>query len=418
MLDRTLQPPFVKSTSFQLPQVAKARLSNDVQIIHLNNLQQELVKIEVVFNAGKWYDSKPEASHFTVLMLDKGTQSMSARQIAELFDLHGAHIELSSNFDFASVSLYALSKHISKLYPIFLELITTPSFDETEFSLMKDHFIQGLKVKNEKTSYLSSKLIREKIFGSSHPYGQSPNEEEVNKLSTSDLSSFFKIRIKPSHVFILGKIESDDLDILKHTLSSIDTQVQPPSDFHSTGKPGDVSYVEKKGSVQSSIRLGKRTLQRDHVDYPGLLILNYYLGGYFGSRLMKNLREKKGLTYGISSSINSLKNDSILLIGTDVNKENRELAINEIMKEIDLLHTSIDVEELELAKRHFIGSLQGEMASPFSILGKIKNIELHQLSDTYYQILIKKIDSVSSQDLLQLAEAHFSKDSFLEVSVG
>lgn len=418
MLDRTLPPPFVKSTSFQLPQVSRAQLSNSVPIIHLNNLEQDLVKIEVIFNAGRWYDSKPEVSHFTVQMLDKGTQSMSARQIAELFDLHGAHIELSSNFDFASVSLYALSKHISQLYPIFFELITTPSFDETEFRLLKDHYTQGLKVKNEKTSYLASKLIRKKIFGSSHPYGQSAIEEEVNKLETGDLAFFFKERVKPAYVFILGKMESDDLETLKSSLGSIDTQTQPSSDFPLPKSPDDISYVEKESSVQSSIRLGKKTLQRDHSDYPALLILNYYLGGYFGSRLMKNLREEKGLTYGISSTINSLKNDSILLIGTDVNKENRKLAIREIMSEINLLHTSIDAEELELAKRHFIGSLQGEMASPFSILGKIKNIELHQLSNSYYQNLINKIDGVSIQDLLHLAKAHFNKDSFLEVSVG
>ncbi|MEQ8364782.1 MAG: pitrilysin family protein [Cyclobacteriaceae bacterium] len=418
MLDRTLPPLFIKSTSFQLPPVNKTQLSNGVPVLHLNNIQQELVKIEVVFNAGKWYDPKPEASHFTVQMLDKGSKTMSAKQIAELFDRHGAHIELSSDFDFASVSLYALSKHISKLYPIFLELITTPTFDETELNLLKDHFIQGLKVKNEKTSYLASKLIRKKIFGSSHPYGQSANEDDVSKIKTNDLTSFFNERMKPSHVFILGKINSNDLDILKETLGSISTLTQASPVFSSAEKQKDPNYIEKKGSVQSSIRLGKQTLQRNHPDYEALLILNYYLGGYFGSRLMKNLREEKGLTYGISSSINSLKNGSLLFIGTDVNKENRELAISEIMKEIDLLQTSIDDNELELAKRHFIGSLQGEIASPFSILGKIKNIELHKLPGTYYQNLINQIDSVTHQDLLQLAKTHFKKDTFFEVSVG
>lgn len=417
MLDRTLPPPFVKSTSFQLPQVSKDRLSNGVPLTHLNNLQQDLVKIEVVFNAGKWFEHKPEASHFTVQMLDKGTRTMSAKQIAELFDRYGAHIELSSNFDFASVALYALSKHISKLYPIFLELITSPSFDEPEFNLLKEHFLQGLKVKNEKTSYLASKLIRSKIYGPAHPYGQSANEENVDQLSVNDLRVFFDKRMKPSHFFILGKLNLTDLETLKNTIGVINTQTDSPSDFSSEPDKSPI-YVEKKGSVQSSIRLGKQTLQRDHADYPGLLILNYYLGGYFGSRLMKNLREEKGLTYGISSSISSLKNDSILLIGTDVNKENREAAINEIMKEINLLHTSIDDSELDLAKRHFIGSLQGEIASPFSILGKIKNIELHQLSTTYYQNLIDNIDRVTKQDLLQLAKKHFQKDTFIEVSVG
>ncbi|MBX2943716.1 MAG: insulinase family protein, partial [Cyclobacteriaceae bacterium] len=360
----------------------------------MNAIQQDLVKIEIVFDAGKWFELKPEASHFTVQMLDKGTRSMSAKQIDELFDQYGAHLELSSNFDFASVSLYALSKHLAKLFPIFLELIISPSFNETELNLLKGQFIQGLRVKNEKTSYLASKLIRKRIFGSSHPYGQSANENDVNNLQVSDLKSFFDERMKPSFVFILGKINADDLKTLKQALGSIDINTLPVPDFSSSKEISTESHIDKKGSLQSSIRLGKKTLQRDHSDFAGILIINHYLGGYFGSRLMKNIREEKGLTYGISSSVNSFKNGSILLIGTDVNKENRLLAISEIVKEIDLLQSSIDSEELELAKRHFIGSLQGEMASPLSILGKVKNLELHQLPSNYYQVLIDKIDKV------------------------
>ncbi|GAB1445609.1 pitrilysin family protein [Flammeovirgaceae bacterium] len=384
----------------------------------MNAIQQDLVKIEIVFDAGKWFELKPEASHFTVQMLDKGTRSMSAKQIDELFDQYGAHLELSSNFDFASVSLYALSKHLAKLFPIFLELIISPSFNETELNLLKGQFIQGLRVKNEKTSYLASKLIRKRIFGSSHPYGQSANENDVNTLQVSDLKSFFDERMKPSFVFILGKINADDLKTLKQALGSIDINTLPVPDFSSSKEISTESHIDKKGSLQSSIRLGKKTLQRDHSDFAGILIINHYLGGYFGSRLMKNIREEKGLTYGISSSVNSFKNGSILLIGTDVNKENRLLAISEIVKEIDLLQSSIDSEELELAKRHFIGSLQGEMASPFSILGKVKNLELHQLPSNYYQVLIDKIDKVSPEHLVDLAGVYFKADSFVEVSVG
>ncbi len=418
MLDRTLSPPFVKSTSFNLPQVSKRTLSNGIEVLHLDNVQQELVKIEIVFNAGRWFEPKSEVSHFTAQMLDKGTKSMSSKQIAELFDLYGAHIELSSNFDFASVSLYSLSKHISKLYPIFFELITSPSFEKIELDIMKDHFIQGLKVKNKKTSYLASKIIRKNIFGASHPYGQSAEKEDIETINSSDLISFFNNRMKPSNVFVLGRINNTDYSLLEKTLSSIRPSNLPIPSYTSVNTSKPAEHIDKESSVQSSIRLGKRTIQRNHPDYPAVLILNYYLGGYFGSRLMKNLREEKGLTYGISSSLNSLKNDSILLIGTDVNKENRELAVIEILKEVNLLTTSVNSEELELAKRHFIGRLQGEMASPFSIVGKIKNIKLFQLPAQYYQNLISSIDSFSANDLQKIAIKYFKEDSFMEVTVG
>lgn len=418
MLDRTLAPPFVKSTSFHLPPVSKATLANGVKVIQLENIQQKLVKIEVIFDAGKWYEQKPEASHFTVQMLDKGTKSMSSRQIAEILDRYGAHLELTSNLDHASVSLYSLTKHVKSLLPVFFEIISSPSFAKKELEQLKDHFIQSLRIKNEKTSYLASKLIRKKIFGATHPYGQSAEEADITNITDSDLSFHFTSRMNPTHIFVLGQIDDLDFDSVKENINAISIKAFPvPA---ATKSPNDVApvYLEKENSVQSSIRLGKCTIQRDHTDFAGLTILNYYLGGYFGSRLMKNLREDKGLTYGISSSISSFKHESLLLIGTDINKENRRLAVDEILKEINLLKSSINEDELELAKRHFIGSLQGEIASPFSILGKIKNIELNQLPVSYYQDLISKINNVSVEELIQIAEIHLKEDSLFEVVIG
>ncbi|MEQ8425149.1 MAG: pitrilysin family protein [Cyclobacteriaceae bacterium] len=418
MLDRTLAPPFVKTTSFQLPPFTKTKLLNGVTLIHLDTIAQELVKIEIVFEAGKWFESKPEAAHFTIQMLDKGTKSKSSQQIAELFDRYGAHIELSSNYDYASVSLYTLSKHLAKLYPIFLELITDPSFSNPELNQLKEHFIQGLKVKSEKTSYLASKLIRKKLFGPTHPYGQSVEEADVKEIQVSDLELHFQERMRPSHVFILGQISQSDLTILQNSLGELNSNVIAEPAFSSSESEELAEHLEKVGSIQTSIRLGKRTIQRDHPNYAGLLILNYYLGGYFGARLMKNLREEKGLTYGISASINSFKNDCIILIGTDVNKENRKLAVDEIFSEIKLLHSALNEEELELARRHFIGSLQSETASPFSILGKVKNLELHNLPPDYYQNLISQIDKVTPEELSAISQKHFEVDSFQLATVG
>lgn len=418
MLDRTLAPPFVKTTSFQLPPVSKTTLPNGVKVLHLDNVQQNLAKIELVFDAGKWYEQKPEAAHFTAQMLEKGTLSLSSKEIAETFDRYGAHLELSSNLDYTSVSLYALTKHIGTLLPIFLQVITSPAFQKKELDQLKDHFIQSLKVKSDKTSYLASKLIRKKIFGMAHPYGQSAEEEDVNNLTSNDLLAHFESRMRPSHIFILGRIYEADLTSLTSVIGALSNPENTVNLIGLSPEELKAENVEKENSVQSSIRLGKRTLQRDHPDFAGLMILNYYLGGYFGSRLMKNLREDKGLTYGISSSISPFKHDSLLLIGTDINKENRGAAIDEIFSEIKLLRSSVNSDELELAKRHFIGSLQGEIASPFSIMGKIKNIELNQLPEAYYQNLISQINGISSYKLREIAQNHLNDDSLYEVSVG
>ena len=418
MLDRRLAPPFVKSTSFHLPDVTRHHLENGINIIHLKDIQQDVIKLDVVFPAGKWFETKPEIAHFTAQMLDKGTKTKTSAQIADFFDRYGAHIELTSNFDHATVSLYSLTKHFGELYPVFLELLTIPAFNSDELIQLKENFIQSLRVKNEKTSYLASQLIRGNIFGTQHPYGHSVTESEVESITRDDLSSFFSRRFLPSHVFIMGNPPDKDLEILRADFAAFDGSRSLIPDFEVENKGAFSLHVDKENSVQSSIRLGKRTVQRQHPDYAGLVLLNYYLGGFFGSRLMKNIREDKGLTYGISSSINPFMHDCILLIGTDVNKENRNLAVSEILNEVSMLQTFINEEELELAKRHFIGSMQGDIASPFSVMSKIKTIELFQLPPQYYSDLINRMDSTHAEDLKALAKTYFQGGSFFEVTVG
>jgi predicted Zn-dependent peptidase len=177
--------------------------------------------------------------------------------------------------------------------------------------------------------------------------------------------------------------------------------------------------LKKENSVQSSIRLGKHIIPRLHPDYPSLLLLNHIVGGYFGSRLMKNIREEKGLTYGIYSSIAALKYNSYLSIGTDVNIENRDLAIEEIKNELKNLRTvQTPHAELETARSHFIGSLQAEITTPFAHADKIKTILLYGLPDAYYQSIIQKIEMVDSNQLLETAQKYFDENSFSVVAVG
>jgi predicted Zn-dependent peptidase len=177
--------------------------------------------------------------------------------------------------------------------------------------------------------------------------------------------------------------------------------------------------VEKDGSVQASIRMGKTSVARSHADYSAVLFLNHILGGYFGSRLMKNIREEKGLSYGISSSLQTMSMNSYLMIGADVNRENLDLAFTEIRKELQRLRTQrIGSTELETARNHFIGSLQLEITTSFAHADKLKNILLFNLPKDFYQKLIGRIDQIGPDELIAIAEEYFKEDSFMEVAVG
>ena len=420
MLNRKIAPPYLKSSSFLLPSPKTFQLSNGINLHSIEGVQQDIIKVEFIFKAGKWFESKVGLSHFTAQMIERGTVEKNSAQLAEFFDRYGAHIEISPGLDFTSIALYSLSKNLDHVFPAFLEMLKTPSFPENELRQMKDVFIQNLKINNEKNSYLASKALRKNIFGSTHPYGSSIEPEDANNLIRKDLLQYFEEYLVPSEIFVVSKGDNHTVEYIINDVSLSHIKSHSKNAI-SSGQSSKQFFqkIDKANSVQSSVRLGAKTISRNHPDYFNLLFLNHILGGFFGSRLMKNIREEKGLTYGIQSSINSLVNESFMVIGADVNKENENLIFKEIKNELIELQTSkIEESELEAAKGHFIGSIQSDTANPFSVAEKIKTIKLFSLPYNYYQALLDRVYSITSQQLLNTAQSYLRDDDFYKVVVG
>jgi predicted Zn-dependent peptidase len=419
MIDRSIAPSFSKAFSFELPNPEVVKLPSAVDMVYLQGLQQEVFKLEVIFNAGKWQEPKPGLAHFTSIMLDKGTSSRTSKEIAGVLDYYGAQIEISSGYDFVSISLYGLKKFVREILPIFIEILSDPSFAEEEFDLQKKIFLQNLEINEKKTSFLASRLIRKNIFGSNHPYGNSVEKTDVNTITRDDLKNYFASNFSPYEIYLVGNLESQEIHWLVEQFSSSRVGLSNViKDFAIS--PGDpTQHVARPDSVQSSIRMGMRTINRGHKDYFSLLLLNHILGGYFGSRLMKNVREEKGLTYGIYSSLNPFKNDSMFSIGADVDKANVKLTIDEIKKEIETLCLNqINEEELEVSKNHLLGGIQLEMANPFSTFDKIKNVRLNQLEKDYYNNLFTSVKSIGPEMLQITAQKYFDINNLTVISVG
>ncbi len=419
MLNRKLAPPFQKTLSLTLPSPAEVTLSSGVKIFLVQGIQQNVAKIEVIFDAGKWFEPKIGVSQFTATLLEKGTSTKTAEEIANTLDYYGASVEIHAGFDFVSVSLYTLMTQWNKVFPLFLEIITDPSFPEKEWTLTKEIFLQNLKVNNEKTSYRASALIRARVFGEGHPYGSSVEEEQVRAITRSDFQDFFKTAFPVHSIYGVGNFTAAEIESMKQGFQSLPSQITSSSRIVHPPGPAPAHYVQKEGSLQSSIRLGKRSLLKKDPDYFDLQIFNHLLGGFFGSRLMKNIREEKGLTYGIYSSLTAFVRDGFFVIGADVNKVNLEFAIKEIRSELrNLRDHAVGEQELGLVKNHFIGSLQADMANLFSVIEKIKNIHLHHLPPGYYQDLFNRVDQVGPEDILRIAAKYFQDDTLFEVAVG
>jgi zinc protease len=419
MLDRTIQPPFVRSNSFDLHKPELVVLPNGVQTYFIAGGNQDVIKIEIVINAGRWIEKAWGAAYFTSQLLSKGTSTKTSFEIAETFEGYGSHLEISPGLDFVSISVYSLASKVEPTFRLLLELLTDAQLPQKELEQVKSIYLQNLKVNNEKTSFLASKLFRKNLFGEEHPYGKELDEADVENLSRSSLLEHLNTFSENISVFVAGKISTETKRLLIDGLSNL----RHNGVTRKQGTFADVKPLnqrqEKNGSVQSSVRLGKKSLLRSHPDYVNVLFLSHILGGYFGSRLMKNIREEKGLTYGIHASLHALKNDSYLAIGADVNKENVDLTIDEISKELRRLREEkIDKNELETARNHFIGGLQSELTTAFAHADKIKTIRLFGLSDLHYNSMIERIEKLTAEDLIRTGETYFNESSFLQIAVG
>lgn len=419
MLDRKVAPPFVKSSSFNLINPEEKQLANGAQLFFVSGGSQNVLKIELVFQSGKWFEGQPGAAYFTGQMLSKGTKDKSSYEIAQLFDQYGAHLEVSPGLDFVSISLYTVSKNLRPVLHLLMEILSSPNFPENEFRQTQAVFIQNLKVNNEKTSYVASKLFRKNLFGENHPYGSELEEKNVLALQTNDLQKHFAAFYNSPKVFVSGKIDATDEALMLEAFEQLKEDRAHDALHHDSLAKSRHQHVEKEDSVQSSVRMGKRSLLRTDPDYVPVLFVSHILGGYFGSRLMKNIREEKGLTYGISASINGLKHDSYLVIGADVNKENVTLTFDEIRKELKKLRTTaVSSDELETTRNHFIGSLQAEITTPFAHAEKIKTIALFNLRKDHYQQMIHHIEKIGPADIMAISERYFQEGDFYEVAVG
>ena len=404
MPDRTLAPTFYPPDKFRLPSPEFIQFENDSRLILLNIGDQPVVTIEFIFRSGSWFETLIGEAFFTARMLTEGTRSFSSAELANKLDYFGAFTEIHPGFDFSNFTLHLPVRHLEKVLDVLKEILFEPAFHEKELKLMKQIQQNQLQVNLQKNSYLASREFRASLY-KNHPYGHILTKETIEELSRQDLKNYYRNFMQGKFdIFVTGKFDKGVPEMLSWFMKNT---TAPKNEFHKEIEADAGffdSYIEKKDSLQSAIYMGKRCLNRNHPDFPDVLLLNEVFGGYFGSRLMQNIREEKGYTYGIHSHMVHLKNDSYFVIGTEIKKDSRKDTLHEIQSEIDRLRNElVPPHELEEARNHLKGSILNSLTSPIAIAEKLKNIHFYDLPEDYYLQLFDGINAATPESLMEQA---------------
>jgi zinc protease len=422
MLNRSLAPDFkqIDTIPFLAPQ--EQELLNGIKVFTVNAGKQELVRIEFIFQNVNWNHAQPLQAQAVCNLINNGTSTLTAKEIAERVDYYGAFLQTEYAADYITVTLYSLNKHLKAVLPIVQSILLESTFPQNEVGIYIQNQKQKLQVNLQKNDFLSRKVFAKALFGST-AYGSDISLEDFDALQREDLLQYFKAAFKPKNCTIIaaGRFESREFDLLNQFFGT-DWGSQEPStinQFDFAPVEGSEIYIEKTDAVQSALRLGNLSINRKHQDFPALQMLNTVLGGYFGSRLMNNIREDKGYTYGIGSGIASLKDAGYFFIATEVGTEVCANALQEIEKEINLLKTDlVGEEELNLVRNYMLGSLLGSLENAFSHADKFKNIYFSGLTFDYYQRYIDSVKNTSAAEIKAIANTYLNWDAMTKVVVG
>lgn len=421
MIDRSIAPEFKEIRNILFPEPEK-RLAGRPDIWYINAGTQDVLKIECLFFAGTRFEHKPLAAFATNSTLKEGTGKMSSGEIAERLDFYGAFLENEHTKDTASITLYCLNKHLASCLPILIDMLTDAAFPEKEFDLFMKNNLQKFLVNRERVDYLARVGFNEMIFGSDSKYGYAIKEEDYKSLKREDVISLYKNRydLSTAVIIVSGKIrEQDRLQLESQFHAAAVTAKKETHEQTLTPFETKRRFIHKEGAVQSAIRVGIPLFNRRHPDYLPMLVLNTIFGGYFGSRLMANIREDKGYTYGVGSGINSLHQGGVFFISTEVGVDVTAAALNEIYFEMRRLREQhVPQNELDLVKNYMLGVFLRSMDGPFALSEKLKTLIEYGLDASYYQKFIETVNTITADEIHKLANRYLDPAAMYELVVG
>ena len=418
------QPPHIKNAvelELKLKPYEKSILTNGAEVYAVNAGAEDVLLVEWVYYAGNWFEEKNLVAATANFLLKNGTSTKNAFQLNEHFEYYGSYLNRNCFNETATITLHCLSKHLEVLLPVVREMIVDSVFPEEELAIYKQNMQQRLRVNMRKCDFVAGRLIDAYLYGENHPYGRYTRFEDFDALNRDEVAGFYNDFYQKGKfvIFTAGKLPSNTVALLNQYFGDLPFPTVDVADIVlMPAEEKKYRVINDEQGVQGAIRMGSPFPNRHHPDFVKVQVLNNVFGGFFGSRLMSNIREEKGYTYGIYSYLENHIQQSAWVISTEAGRDVCEATITEVYKEMEGLRNSpVDEEELLLVRNYMMGSILGDLDGPFQIINRWKNIILNGLDEGFFEKQLETIRTVSSGELQQLANKYLLPEKFYELVV-
>lgn len=422
MINRTAAPDLQIPETVSLGAYRQLTLGNGVPVYIADNNTEDVVKIELCFPAGRWYEPSPMLSRAVCRLLTKGTSRFSSKELADRIEFYGASVETANGQDYTSVKIFSLGKYLPEIMPLVGEMLQDASMPPEELQLFQKKQLQKLQVGLRNTDFVANRTMHAALFGAQHPYGYAVDADMIRALDTTSMRNFSRQHYQPglATVFLSGNLTDATIQELERSVGS--QTAEPITGAHQRSLHSAEEQqilVPNAESVQSSIRIASLTIGKDHPDYAPLNVANTVLGGYFGSRLMSNIREDKGYTYGIYSLIRHHHNGSYFVIDTEVGNEVCRAAVDEIYAEMkQLAEVPVDNNELTVVRNYMLGSLIRATDGSFNRIQVIRNMVMSGLDFEYFDRLVTAVQRTRPEQIQELAGKYLDPTKQKEIICG
>ncbi len=409
-----MKPPFSdKEIIFDVPAFESGTLKNGTEYFLINDENQTVTSVNIIASAGAYFDKKNGIAAFASKLMQRGTKNYSSVEINRKVENLGLNLSCSGLWDEVSFNLTGMPQFIETGLDILGDIILNPTFEEKELNFLKAKTVSSIEQDMVNPGFLAQVAFNSSLY-KDHPYGRSRigGIDEVGAINRDDCVEWHKRLLKTKMtIFVAGNFDKEQVlaqleSIFSNpALSEIIPDIKPVT-YNFVSEP---ILVEKKEAPQVTIRYGFPTLARNDDHYPYLQLINTVLGGYFLSRLNKIIREEKGYTYGLHSTIENRKASSALYISSDINADKVKETIDEIRKQIDIIaNKPIPKEELLQAQRYILGIFLRSTETPQQAASLIRTTKIYDLPIDYHKNLVNKISSATPEDIFPIQQKLFS----------